>query len=99
MSADNWAMCPRCVKREADTYQERYDEVMATYGKVPVAEFDAARSAAVDEVRPVGATFREDYEITPLEDGEVEVHYKGRCTKCGLSLQFDHAHTIDMDQS
>ena len=94
MSADNWAVCPRCVTRAKKTEADQLAKVMATYGKIPVAEFDAAR-AAIKPVRDEDhRTFREDYEISGASDGDVTVDYSGGCSTCGLRLNFKEHHPI-----
>lgn len=94
MSADNWAVCPRCMARARKAEADKLAEVMASYGTVPVAEFDAAR-AAIKPVRDQDyRTFREDYEIYGAEGGLVQVSYSGHCDVCGLSLDFKDEHPI-----
>ena len=89
MSADNWAVCPRCLycaRAKADAEREA---VMALYGSIPVEEFDAKR-AALEPVDPdTYATFREDYEFYDAELGEVHAFYKGACSTCGLSVELE----------
>jgi hypothetical protein len=98
VSADNWAICPRCVARwhtEVETEQARVDDL---YGLVPVAEFDEARLALqAKKATTHEPTFREDYEIYGAEDGEVVATYSGGCAACGLRLEFRHAHPLDVD--
>jgi hypothetical protein len=88
MSADSWAICPRCVAQARAEYDKNVEAVMATYGKVPVEEFDAARAALVAPAMGDFQTFREDYEFYGAEAGEVEASYSGHCSKCGLGLDF-----------
>jgi hypothetical protein len=48
VSADNWAVCPRCsTERSAALVAERA-RVAAAYGTVPVEEFDAMRAALTE---------------------------------------------------
>lgn len=97
MGADNWAVCPRCLARAHKAEAAALAGVMASYGKVPVAEFDAAR-AAIEPVHPESyATFREDYEIHGAADGVVKVDYSGSCRVCGLSLTFTHEHDLPVE--
>lgn len=101
MSADNWARCPRCVARDAADIEVRSAAVDKAYGSVSVAEFDEMREALAasrthhDEYNSF-RTFREDYEIYGAEEGEVTVSYRGGCSTCGLRLEFEHAHTLDV---
>ena len=94
MSASNWAVCPRCLRRATVAHDKQVVTVMATYGTVTVEEFDQAR-AAIEPVRDADyATFREDYEIHGAETGTVKVGYAGECDTCGLSLDFHDKHEI-----
>ena len=94
MSADNWAVCPRCVARAKKAEAKALAKVTGSYGKIPVAEFDAAR-AAIKPVRDEDyRTFREDYEISGASDGVVTVDYSGHCSTCGLGLNFKDDHPI-----
>lgn len=97
MSADNWAQCPRCTARAEAKFRARTAAIGASYGKVTVEEFDAARKllasdmAAFENRRP---TFREDYEFYGAESGTVTARYGGSCDECGLELHFSEDHPI-----
>jgi len=97
MSADNWAQCPRCAAVATAQFKARDAAIQASYGVVPVHEFDTARAAlaadmaAFDKREP---TFREDYGIFGAETGTVTVSYGGCCEVCGLSLDFSEQHPI-----
>ena len=97
MGASNWAICPRCLARAREAEARLLAEVMARYGKVPLAEFDQARAA----IKPVDQedfrTFREDYEISGVPTGTVTVSYGGRCEACGLELTFTDDHPLPME--
>jgi hypothetical protein len=88
MSASNWAVCPRCLTRAREAANKKLAAVMATYGKVPVEQFDAARAAIEPIHEQDHATFREDYEIYGAKEGAITVSYSGHCEKCGLGLDF-----------
>lgn len=97
MSADNWTTCPRCADHRKQALVARVAEVSASYGKVPVEDFDRMRQELDAQKRePLKETFREDYEIYGAEDGEVEVRYAGRCSECSLALEFAHSHPLDL---
>lgn len=89
MSADNWAICPRCLSEAQDARAAEERRVAALYGTVTVEEFDAARAALVDVKPEDYRTFREDYEIYGAEEGEVQASYSGGCTKCLLSVDLE----------
>jgi hypothetical protein len=97
MSADNWAHCLRCSKAAEAELVRHEEEVIASYGTIPMEQFDRARADLVTrrkEFEQREETFREDYEIFGAEDGLVQVHYSGQCTSCGLALKFVDHHPI-----
>ena len=98
MSADNWAVCPRCEKKRQAKIRETEAEVTAAYGKVSVDKFDAMRESLAElrTAEPV-QTFREDYEVTGAEDGVVVVSYSGHCRVCRLACTFRHEEPLDVD--
>src|SRR4051794_29660360 len=90
MSADNWAVCPRCWDNAQRDAAEHKRAVMSLYGQIPVEEFDAKRDTLTEPDRETYCTFREDYEIG-ADGGEVVASYRGQCTVCALSCEFGHA--------
>lgn len=85
MSASNWAVCPRCLRRSVD-------EQEAAMARLTAAGLNDGSFTLT--VRPAGPTFREDYEIHGADRGTVKVSYGGTCEACGLSVEFDHEHEI-----
>lgn len=98
MSADNWAVCPRCKARlrvEMETERARVD---AAYGVLPVDEFDAMRAAFIARAKAEPpTTFREDYEFWGVEDGVLRIDYGGECQVCGLTFTHRSEHPIPLD--
>lgn len=97
MSADNWAKCPRCQKALDGTVDTLTRRLADEYGKVPVAEYTDLQNRLAEAVVKAKAgshTFREDYEISGAENGEVVVSYGGGCSVCGASLSFTDRHEI-----
>jgi hypothetical protein len=77
-----------------DTLQVRVD---ASYGQVPVDEFDRVRAALAQQRKDAeGApkTFRETWQIYGADEGVVTVVYVGSCTICKLNLEFTEDHEI-----
>lgn len=88
MSADNWAVCPRCLHEAGQRLEALQEHVRAQYGKVPMEEWDEISTALTEEVdEEKYQTFREDYEIFGAETGVLQIRYKGRCTFCGLGTE------------
>ncbi len=93
MSADNWAICPRCKVRTYGEQQRLIDEAMSAYGRLPADEYLRLRERAEDGVS-LEETFREDYDVGLSEDGEFSVNYAGECQKCGLRHSFSHKEKV-----
>jgi hypothetical protein len=89
MGADNWRICPRCkAKAEADQ-DVKVKRAQESYGKVPADTYAQLLREAEAEPK-LEETFREDYEIGMGESGEFYVTYRGNCTVCGFSHDFNH---------
>lgn len=95
MSADNWAVCPRCEQHRQSQLKSERAAVASLYGTVPVEEFDAARTAfAAVEAEPPARTFREDYEFYGVEEGTLCISYRGGCNVCGLKFEHKSEHPL-----
>jgi hypothetical protein len=86
MSADNWSVCPRCFSRAQKEAREKWENVMALYGQIPVDEFDRKRATLTEPKADSFITFREDYEFYGADEGEIHADYGGECSACGLSV-------------
>lgn len=93
MSADNWAVCPRCKSRAQAARMKAISDVALMYGKVPPGEYNAARAAIPDGMVD-RAEFREDYEIYGAEEGTIRVEYSGYCRVCKLTVSIGTEHPI-----
>jgi hypothetical protein len=83
MSADNWAVCPRCLHQAKVDLEALKAEAREKYGKVTISTVLAEE---VDEENY--RMFREDYEFYGVETGTLEISYRGECTKCGLKHEY-----------
>ena len=90
MSADNWAVCPKCKHEAEKALAVLAKQVSEGYGVLPVDEFDALRSKLAEGIDAEKLrTFREDYEFYGAEDGQVTASYSGRCSECKTGLNFE----------
>ncbi len=99
MSANYWAICPRCKNRAIRERSAISDQVREAYGNVPVEEWEALSNrvrAPLDE--ETFRTFREDYEFYGAEEGTIIASYGGSCDVCGLSAEL-HSETPFWDKS
>ena len=90
MGADNWAQCPRCVKRAKKDAERAVVDAEKSYGKVPVTEYLRLKTVADAGPDEVARHFREDYEQGVDEDGKLYVIYRGWCQDCGYGVDFRH---------
>jgi hypothetical protein len=94
MSADRWAVCPRCNNAWLTELTRCGAEVEAAYGKVPADEYERLRSAVRAQAgKHLDETFREDYEIG-IDGSAFVVSYHGKCTTCGLRHKFERRDEI-----
>jgi hypothetical protein len=95
VSADNWAICPRCRRRAEAKKAELEEQVRVQYGQILIEDWDALRQEAEKPLDEMAlTTFREDYEFYGVEEGVVFVSYGGSCKTCGLSLSISEQHPI-----
>lgn len=88
MSADNWAICPRCLDRELAAARAKQVEADAAYGTATQDEYEALLLEARKPIDPEKfRTFREDYEFYGASDGVVTADYGGACSVCHLSVE------------
>ena len=91
MSADNWTLCPTCLKNEVQKLEKKRLQLDKDYGKVPSEEY-LKRVKEIQEIdtmindRLFEHTFREDYEIGADSVGFFELNYRGGCKECGTVI-------------
>lgn len=91
MSADNWAVCPKCKRIREGRDEAINKKLQAAYGKVSADEYEARRQRTIEQVaKPLERTFREDFEVGMSDDGTFSVDYRGHCQTCGASFEFKH---------
>lgn len=93
MSADNWRVCPRCMRRKEKAQEEMVREVAESYGKVPADLYLLKCKKAADGFE-IQCAYREDYELGTSEDGKLYVIYHGWCQDCGYGVDFRHEQAV-----
>ena len=91
MSADNWAVCPRCLKREIERREDLDKQVKEKYGKLAQSEYLALVEKSKVPQQPVKQTLCEDYKLGTNEDGLFEVNYSCGCSVCGYKAKFNYS--------
>lgn len=87
MSADNWAICPRCKVACDERNKAKLNAPGLNYGKVSQPEYDKLLKAATELEKP-SETLREDYEIGMDKFGKFYVSYGCSCTECNFEFSF-----------
>jgi hypothetical protein len=95
MSADNWAICPKCKKLERDKSEKKKKKADKSYGKVPKEEYEKLVLLANETVK-LDETLREDYQCGIKDNGEVFIYYSGNCQRCGFDYSFEHKEIINL---
>ena len=92
MSADNWAICPRCKKKTEQAQAALLGRVETDYGKIAASEY---LELVEQSKQPLNLehTLREDWEIG-IYEGEFRVSYSASCETCGFSHEFEHRQPV-----
>ena len=93
MSADNWAICPKCNAAKIAAKEKQLLDAGASYGKVEPAEYLRMLEAAN---KPIDSesTLREDYEIEVDTNGEFSVDYRCLCNDCKFAFRYKHSEAV-----
>ncbi len=95
MSANNWAICPRCKKQNNAANAKRIVDIEKQYGKISSVDYlDLVRKD--NKVIAIEETLREDYSIYMDEDGEFHIDYSCRCDECDFEFDYNHNESVDM---
>lgn len=100
MSADNWAICPKCRIRAEREKQKLLDKVVESYGKIAQKEWEGLKSNTLYRIEIAEGktqTLREDYELGVCSNGEFSISYKAHCDRCNLSFNFKHQEMVKLD--
>ena len=94
MSADNWAVCPRCHASGASAPKPKppiYGRASEEQYKAFLAgEYQGEIAKDAEDERKM----REDYEIFVSEEGVLTVKYSCSCYECGFAFKFSHEEAI-----
>jgi hypothetical protein len=93
MSANNWRVCPACLRKAKANREELARNALAAYGKVPPDEYQAMSAEALKPVK-LEETLREDYELGISEGGEFYVTYWGDCADCPFEFTYRHKEQV-----
>lgn len=95
MSADNWGVCPRCLKKTEEDCDNLDKMITEGYGTIPAEDYlkllekSKELAAKIELPDDFDHTLREDYEMYTTETGTFFVSYRGECHVCGFSHKFE----------
>ena len=93
MSASNWGICPRCMRKVEQAQTDLLNRVETDYGKVSADEYRELIERSSRPREEEETMLREDWEIS-IWDDEFCVHYSASCEKCGFSHKFKHTEKV-----
>jgi len=99
MSADGYAVCPRCLAAAEKKLAEQAEILANGYGTVSVDEYNEAVKAVNEGLGPefeegeYTGTMREDYEFY-VRGNTLHVDYGAQCRVCNLTFNLNQEHTI-----
>jgi hypothetical protein len=92
MSADNWAICPKCKEKAKRMHVNLLNRIETDYGKVTANEYleliEQSKQSIEEE-----HTLREDWEIG-IWNNEFFVSYRASCSVCKFSYNFKYKEEI-----
>lgn len=93
MSADRWAICPKCKQTEEQKRDAAIKKAKAKYGKVPEEQYRQEIKKAEATIH-LQSSFREDFEQGMDEDGTYSLTYNGECSKCGFTHTYEFSQNV-----
>ena len=95
MSADNWAICPACYKREIANLEEQKKKFVTAYGKISEEKYLELQKIIEKGIdKESFRTLREDYNIHTEEYGTFSVEYRCSCSICNFNYNYEHTEDI-----
>lgn len=95
MSADNWAVCPKCEIQALEEKEKLNQKTTEAYGKVSASEYLELVSESKNS-SPRETTLRENYEIGIEGKLELSISYSCNCYVCGFSHSFRYTDPITL---
>ena len=95
MSADRWAICPKCRKKAVGEKESLIKKAEDGYGQLSQKDYE---TIVFDSRTPINLTetLREDYEIYMEDDGLFSVEYSASCDTCGFKYNFNHSEQVEI---
>ena len=96
MSADNWAICPKCKKFELQHKKQLKKDAKKLYGKISSKDYLQLFKEIPDKIACL-ETLRENYEMGVDIHGEFYISYDCFCDKCGFTHSFSHKKRLSLE--
>ena len=98
MSADNWAICPKCLATAKLLKQKEIEKVKDSYGKISAVKYSAMLKQSETPLLESGETLREDYAFIMSAGGIFTATYYCSCDKCSFEHSFEHENILNLEQ-
>lgn len=99
MSADNWVICPKCLKEKQKRDSDAWSTLLSDYGNVSAQEWAMRHEMLTKEDESeLPLSLREDYEIQMGEDGVLFIYYRSTCMKCNFGYKHKVYISVDIDK-
>lgn len=95
MSADNWAICPKCKKKAEEETTESTREARAAYGAKGEQEYRALLQRSQEPVA-IQATLSEYFDIGIDRQGRFSINYSAGCETCGFKYDYRHEEQLSI---
>lgn len=96
MSADNWRVCPKCLKNDLLDAEAEKKQAKEAYGKVNEVEYLAIKNRAENRSKITAENLREDYGIGMGTDGSFVVEYRCSCDVCGFTFNYEYEKKVKL---
>jgi hypothetical protein len=96
MSADNISICPACLKKARNDYEQIQKDLKSEYGKISQAEYEELQSRAAKKVEAEAYRTLVEYEGFSINESFVfTARYSCKCHTCGFEHDFLVTDTIE----
>ncbi len=89
MSADRWALCPKCMEQARAAEAALMQKIQQGYGEISEAEYHVLLEELQEMDQLPDRNLREDWELG-IRDGVFKVSYYAQCMECAFVKEFTH---------
>ena len=92
MSADNWAVCPKCKQERMLKIEKLHKKIKDSYGEISEIDYlDLLKEVKEVVKESDDHTLREDYDIGTFDGDHFEVNYGALCEVCNFKFSYQYS--------